>query len=304
MKKFICILSLLASSFISFAQEESEAPTGADRLCGEEFASYNLVGKTFREALEAAGTIHNNYQTQLLTMLQAASPDWKDTAALNELIFPESEDFFSELGFNYDPADCKLNLAIPFSSTFEYSQEGLSDAAIDIIDRLQELVSTYDENNDESFFSDLNGLLEEALVLENAGEVFAAGIPVSVAIHSYTFWKENGQTWFDIFTPEDELTVLLNETSQSSKSTMLTVDNNIQKNNLTTLHTNSVYKPKINLYKLGGADVKGAVSGAVSGFLFAGPAGAFAIGVLGSAGSSLGNLTNQIIDNYVSWWPF
>ena len=62
-------------------------------------------------------------------------------------------------------------------------------------------------------------------------------------------------------------------------------------------------KPKVSLVKVGGADVAGAVSGAVAGVAM-GPGGALAGGVLNSAVSSLGNLANQIISHYASWWPF
>lgn len=62
-------------------------------------------------------------------------------------------------------------------------------------------------------------------------------------------------------------------------------------------------KYEINLYKLGGADVLGAWAGAKGGVVL-GPGGALAGGILVSSTASLGNLTNQVIDCNVTWWPF
>jgi len=273
--KSLILFCLLISTSVLQAQSE--------RRCGNEFAAYGLEGTTFSEALDFAGRTHNNYQEYLLTELSLIRPNFNDTNRLKEIIHEKSEEFFNARGFNFNPDDFPLNLGVAANLDFGLPQENYSDAGLAIMEQLQELINSYNPENDEDFFNTLNQLKGNALLLENDTEVFLVGVPVSVAIHSYTYWKDNGQRWLDLFTEEEEM----------------------GGGGGPSFHAITSYYKKcnVNLYKLGGADVSGAVSGAVGGGI-AGPGGALAGGVLVSAATSLGNLTNQVISCYVSWWPF
>jgi hypothetical protein len=242
-----------------------------------EFAQYGLSGISFSSALDSIGKWHNDYQDYLLSAIVKTKKDLRDTISLKQFIEDRSQIFFSKKGiqansFSYFQSFRNNNANLSFDKT-KYSVE-----AGQILLKLVNLVNSYNEKDDGSFFNSLYQLKQEVLQLKNVNEVFAVGIPVSVAINSFSYWKLNSSFW------------------QSALA-----KNNIANNNKEVL---DVAPPcNISLAKLGGADVAGAISGAIGGSTL-GPGGALAGGVLTSSVTSLANLTNQVISCYVSWWPF
>jgi hypothetical protein len=281
MKKIFFVLSLLYS-IISFGQISS----GGDRICGSEFSRYGLEGKTIRQALDWAGQTHNDYQEDLLQKLSVAHPDFADTIALKSIVTTNSEAFFSAKGLNYNETVHSLNLNK--SVIIQIQQAAYSREALTLMNQFKGKMDAYDPNNDVEFFSTLKALKESALNLTDDKEAFEVGVPIAVAIHSLDYWKVNGQRWLDVFTSYDQGIAAGNKSSGQAG---------------TQRAAETGPGPKVNLVKLGGADVAGAVSGAIGGSVL-GPGGALAMGILSSATSSLGNLANQVISHFLSGWIF
>ncbi len=312
MKKVFLIVALL-SSILSYGQVSQ----GGQRICGDEFSAYGVAGMTLSQALDWAGQTHNEYQETLLQKFSVIKPNFTDTTALKEIIVEKSKTFFSAKGLDYNENVHILNLgkATPLEVQQNvYSREGFS-----IINKLKNQLISYDANNDADFFTTLQNLKEGALNLSDKNEAFTVGVPISIAIHSLTYWKANGQKWLNLFTAYDQVASVGNSFSTPASSVSINYwnandqkgpsrfvgnDQVINNSNIFLTQTSSLSKqPTVSLAKIGGADVVGAVSGAIGGSVL-GPGGSLAMGVLGSATSSLGNLCNQIISHYVSWWPF
>jgi hypothetical protein len=278
MKK-VLLAGMLLFSATAFAQNSD----GAQRRCGNDFAQYGLAGMTYKQVLDYAGQTHNDYQDYLLRELAARKMDFTDTVALKNVVLEKSVQFFAPKGIQFDPAIAPLGLAKPVNLTFPISPKSYSPAAYEIIMALQGLLRGYNANNEAAFFSQLAKLKADALNLPNDTEVFVAGLPVTVAMYSFTYWKANGQRWMDLFTPYNgtagKMPLASNEALREKTKCNVSIGN------------------------VGAADAVGGYTGATAGGI-GGPAGAVAGGVLGAATGSLGNLGNQIIKCYVSWWPF
>jgi hypothetical protein len=276
MKKLL-VFSMMLLSMAAVAQNND----GAQRRCGNEFAAYGLAGMTYVQALDYAGQTHNDYQDYILKELAARKADFTDTNVLKAVVFEKSALFFASKGLSFDPTTATLGLGKPVDFNFNISPKAYSPAAYNILKALEGLLKGYDATSDAAFFGQLAKLKQDALNLPNDTEVFVAGLPVTVAIYSFTYWKANGQYWVDVFTPYN-----------GTAGKMVPAQGDALK-----------AKCKVNLVNVGGSDVAGAVSGGVMGSLL-GPGGALAGGVLNSATTSLGNLANQVIKCYASWWPF
>lgn len=271
--------------------------------------SYISVCPTASDYLNFAGQLHNDYQEYILDYIVSLNVDLTDTNSLRQTIQSKTEDFFEPNGINVnDP------IAIRFANggnSYQFSTSGFSSAGASILNSLKTFIENYDPENDASFFTSLDSLQQLALSLSDPTEVYAVGIPVTVAIYSFDYWKDNADRWADIFYEQDSIRnhpISYNRFSKQILAGQL-LDNSHGPNAFNNyfdeklLLINSFKKCNINLWKLGGADVGGAVHGGVTGLAF-GPGGAFAGAVLESAVGSLGNLTNQVISCYVSWWPF
>lgn len=292
---FFCVSLVLGLS--TFAQDQR---TGADRICGEEFSQYGLGGKTFREALDQAGSIHNTFQTTIFEVFRGSTPNFStpDTNEIKEIVSATALNFFGELGFNYEADNYPTGLATSVNFDFQIP-ENYSEAAQNILVQFKELLNSYSEGGHDAFIASASELKESALLLDDVTEVFAVGVPLSIAINSFNFWKENAQNLFDSVVPE-ELTYIesvddINHDSFDVVQTSATVKNKV--------YYSVIGRVRVNLWQLGGADVTGAIVGAQGG-LVAGPGGSFAGAVLGGATASTYNAVNQIINHYVSWWPF
>lgn len=270
MKKILLIICALFS-LLSFGQ----SPQGGQRICGNQYSAYGLTGITLSAALDIAGQIHNEYQEYSLQKLSKLDIDFTDTVNLKRIISESSTPFFEPKGLIYDKNSHSLNLATYAPTVLSFSQNNYSTKGYDIMNQLQNKLNLYQANNDVyELLSELMVLKDSALLLNDESEVFSVGIPISIAISSFTYWQSNGQRWMDLFAKDDGLGV-----DGSHGPSAL-----------------NFKQPRVNLAHLGGADLSGAIGGAM--------AGGFAGAVLVSATSSLGNLANQVIGSYVSWWPW
>ncbi len=263
--------------------------------------------------LNNAGQIHNEYQEYLLDYIVSLNMNLTDTSTLKQIIQSKTEDFFQDKGINVNNP-----IQIQFangSNSYQFSTSGYSTEGTAILEDLKTLIINYDPENDESFFSSLNNLQQLSLDLTDPMEIYMIGIPVSITIYSFTYWKNNADRWADTFYEQDSLRNLLPDPIAFIEKSVIPDNTNSLIEGGGPNMSNYYYsdnklsketffkKCNINLWKLGGADVSGAVSGAWGGGIL-GPGGAFAGAVLVSATTSLGNLTNQVISCYVSWWPF
>lgn len=252
--------------------------SGASRICGAEFAKYGLQGKAYSEALDVAGSIHNDCQETVLKSMYASHIEFNDTLALKSAMYYTTNNFFKSKGMAYNPDKYPISFTTT-DATLTGQSNKLSREANSILTRLDQVVKNYEDGNDAAFFSSITALKKEALNLPDPTEVFVAGIPVVIADNSFSYWKSKGQQWLNVFTGA------------------------LVGNGASAISLTGKEKCKVKLAKLGGADVMGAISGAYSGAAL-GPGGAFAGAVLTSSTSSLANLTSQVLNCLFSWWPF
>ena len=70
-------------------------------------------------------------------------------------------------------------------------ENSFSRAGYTLMNQFQEQLKAYDVS-DAAFINNLNGLKQQALNLSDGKEAFSVGVPISIAIHSYTYWQTNG----------------------------------------------------------------------------------------------------------------
>lgn len=112
---------------------------GATRICGQEFAQFNLAGQTLTQVVEYVGTKHNAYQDYIYTSLRA------DTSILtngNIQVFLEQKTtvFFTMIGFTEanDPLPGSFDL---LDTNFVIS--GYSANATTILNQVKTIVNGY-----------------------------------------------------------------------------------------------------------------------------------------------------------------
>jgi hypothetical protein len=285
--------------------QQSQPPT----ISGTFSAS---VCPTASDYLNFAGQLHNDYQEYLLNYLTAGSGvDLTDTSTLKQIIQSKSVEFFQNHGITITSYPSYLNFANTGGNSYNYSTSGFSSSGASILNDLKSLIVNYDENNDAGFFSSLNSLQSQALSLSNPTEVYTVGIPVTIAIYSFNYWKNHADNWAQIFNEQDSLrhvesaSMNINDNFEFPKGSLGNYKNFQFASYFYEQQSQRKNKRvcKVSLWKLGGADVGGGVSGGIWGTSL-GPGGTFAGAVLGSSTSSLYNLSNQVISCYWSWWPF
>jgi hypothetical protein len=278
MKKIFLILSI-SISFVTFGQVGKDG----NRICDSKFSEYGIEGKTFTEALDFAGLVHNGYQEYFFNEFSVLMPDFRDTILIKKIVSEKSTIYFAQRGLNFDESLYSMGLGKPASVDISMDAS-FSPAGSSLIRELTSVLKNYSPTNAATVLSTLSSLRETALQLESEKEVFQVGIPITIAISSYQYWETNGQKWMDTFA--DNVTLSTGKGPSANDFMYLPKS-----------------KCKVNLWHIGGADAVGAYGGALGGAAL-GPGGAFAGGVLASSVSSLGNLTNQVINCFVSWWPF
>jgi len=246
----------------------ANAADAGERKCGSEFVAYGLEGVPFSVALDVAGKIHNEYQESLLTQLASDGVTFNSVDELRAIIEANSISFFKPKGMDFKDHPFGISFAVG-ANDITFSPQNYSPQGLDIMNRLRDMVISYKGDGDPKLFERLTALREEALGLPDDKEVFTVGVPVSVAIYSFSYWQLNADRW----------SATLTQRYGGSDSA----------------------QAKIGLGQLGAADIGGAITGGFDGVVL-GPGGAFAGAVLGSATASLGNLASQVMGHFFSWW--
>jgi hypothetical protein len=272
--------------FILFNACDKGIISKQERLIDDpQLVSMGYSNWTYGELLDSIGNWHNLYQEYLLSSIVKSKVNLIDTAKLKNIINTNSIDFFQTKGLKYSNAIDALDLGKPTILNFKETPNGFSIDAKEIVDDLQKVINNFDGYTPE-FKEKISQLENKVLMLKNNTELISVGVPVFIAKHSYAFWDKSGTYWFNALATKN----IIHDENNSINSISRQVELKAKSCN-------------VNLYKLGGADVSGAVGGAYAGAAL-GPGGALAGAVLVSSTASLGNLTNQVIDCYVSWWPF
>lgn len=244
------------------------------------------------DQLNQAGQLHNDYQEYVFSYLESQNVNFQDTTLMAHILQAKGQEFFNSNGIYETMPITYFAHYGPNSTDFPVS--GYSTAGTQILNQLKSIVFDSTANYNASFFSALNNLQQQASNLANPSEVYTVGLPVTIAIHSFTYWLNNADRWASTFYQD---AAAVSSSTTYSKNKKLN-----QTQNGSMLY--AARPCKIAMNKLGGADVVGAFAGAKSGLGFAGIHGALAGGVLGAAGASATDLGNQIISCYVPWWPF
>lgn len=219
--------------------------------------------------MDSAGAYHNEYQEYMFNLIVNSIISLSDTANLKTFILSKSQLFFQSKGIS--TSGLQINFAPSGDTVVTFQPGNYSVAGSSIMSQLQSLLNKYTPNNDPTFFTTLNSLKSQALTL-SGNEQLTVGIPICVAISSYSYWNTNLNRW----------------------------------DSLLAIHENNVIVSKatpggISMGSLGAADVTGAIAGAYGGIPL-GPGGPLAVGVLVSATSSLTNLASQVMHHFFSWW--
>jgi hypothetical protein len=242
-------------------QLEDPPPTGRSRICGSEFAQFNLQGKTFSAVVDSAGSWHNEFLTALLAKMEQQNVNlYTDT--IQSFLKNNTIAFFATKGIN--PASSSIPNIDLSDSTWPISN--YSTTAQSILSNLKALIDNYVESEHSSFISECNSLETQALNLPNDNEAIAVGMAVSGTIHSFNYWKDNLTFW------QNYLTYIPDDSTIANRQAPCNV----------------------NLRHVGGADGKGFVSGAVGG-IEGGPALMFASGTVVGGASSVYNILGQAL---------
>lgn len=253
------------SALLQHSQERTI--TGTTRRGGPEFERMGLSGKTYEEITDIIGAWHNEYLDIFYSkmkdaMIKPASPGFQDFLHLTTAgIFLTKGINASDLPLprSFDFMDPRVDMdRIPYSVDARY-----------ILKKLAYLVQTKCESGDETVNNDFLQLKKNALNLPDPKEALGVSIPVSVAIHSYLYWKTKIDTWS---------AYLGNEGRQTAA------------------------KRKFGVGQFVAADVAGGIQGGLYGGLGAGPAGVVAGALVGASASSLLNCFSQAAQWLISWW--
>jgi hypothetical protein len=264
-------LAFLLSASVLYAQDDP-----SQRTCGNEYASAGVAGLTYAEALDFAGQLHDEYQEEVLGKLLAEDVDLRDFERIEEIMEANTTDFFTTRGidisgqhYQFCFGSCRKTLGIVAGRQ--------SAEATAILSELEHLIRSYDGLDDESFFASLEQLRAEALQLPEEQDVFIAGMPVTIAIHSFRYWQANGERWLDAFT---------GEVADPAGARRIRTEQR---------------KCNVNLRSAGMSDAGGAYAGGTVGTL-GGPVGMFAGGLVGAGAASAANLLFQGFSCAFGWF--
>ncbi|HYI10698.1 MAG TPA: hypothetical protein VEK57_16675 [Thermoanaerobaculia bacterium] len=273
MRQIARILMITAFALVPFTSA-AIAQEGGERTCGNEYAAYGMEGLTYAEALEYAGQVHNEFQEEVLTELVAEGVDLRDIEGLPAILEAKSKAFFARRGIDDSHISYDFCM-VPGKSGVRYQPERYSPEAAAILGDLKTLVEGYEAGEDAAFFESLEVLKERALSLPDEKEVFATGVPVSIAIHSAYYWNANLERWVYALTGEQPAA----------------------RRGRFAVRAERTFSVKAVL----GADVGGAAVGAVVGLL-GGPAGVAGGALANGARASVGSAIIQGVRWLTNWW--
>jgi len=264
-------VAFMISASVLYAQEDP-----SQRTCGNEYASAGIEGLTYAEALDYAGRLHDEYQEELLGKLLEERVDLRDVEKIEEIMERNTGEFFTARRIDVSGHHYQFCFS-PCKKTLGIVAGRQSAEATAILTELERLILSYDGLDDEGFFASLEKLKAAALQLPDEKDVFTAGIPATIAIHSFRYWQANGERWLDAFTAQAEPAAVRRPRM---------------------IQTNK--KCKVNFLSAGISDAGGAYAVGSLG-VFAGPVGIFAGGLLGAGAGSAGNLIGQGIACAFGW---
>ncbi|HEX6095470.1 MAG TPA: hypothetical protein VF432_04020 [Thermoanaerobaculia bacterium] len=267
--RIIALVFLLSASAL-YAQDPSQ------RVCGNEYASAGVAGLTYAEALDYTGRLHDEYQEELLGKLLAEDVYLKDVERIEEIMERNTTEFFATRGIDISGHHYQFCFS-PCRKTLGIVPGRQSEEATAILTELERLILSYDGLDDARFLSALEELKAAALQLPEEQDVFMAGIPVTIAIHSFQYWQANADRWLEALTAEVE--------APAARRPRM-------------IQTNK--KCKVSLVSAGLSDAGGAYAVGSLG-VFAGPVGVVAGGLLGAGAGSAGNLIGQGIACAFGW---
>jgi hypothetical protein len=291
MKKCL-ILSVASVAIIAGSSCKHDAIVGRDTPTNN-YATFGLSNKSNSQVLDSMGQWHNDYQDSILTKITASHIVLTDTVSIKQLISSTSKSFFLSKGIMFNEDFNRFNIGsnqLPLASRVN----NFSSIALSILNDLDATIK-----NDDCQSSDFTGKLAvlkgRALLLTDQKEMITVGAAVSVAQHSFTYWNKNAARWLSLLRS--------NNFSRTNMSTA-TIDLGPAPTPIDSIDdANTGLACKVNLNKVGGADVGGAITGATSGSI-GGPAGAFAGGLVVAGVSSSYNIINQALTCKYSWWPW
>jgi hypothetical protein len=263
---------------------QAQTPSGGDRICGEHFNQTGLYGLSYREALEKTVAQFSAYQDYLFSRLAADPPDFGDIRLLTKRAQELSEHYFLEQGFEPNGQIHPFGIGESAQLQWQYVYPDLpEEEAREVLNRLQACLYRYRPEAHTRYLKELMELREQALLLKEEADVFAAGVPVSIALGACRYWHTQGDKWMLIFgrpslVLQEKISTVYRESLQTAPCRS------------STWHLQA-----------------SAASGAVKGILEAGEYGspeAWKQGLLQGCAASAGNFFNQVIHCGIDWWPY
>ncbi len=267
------------------------------------------------DRLTAIGTLHNSWMNSMLSYLVDNNVDLRDTSSLKTLIASQLNSFLTSNGLPTGSYPITILGSDTGTVNLTFNSGNYSTAGAAILSSLQSLVGSYDPNDDTGFLSSLESLQSDALALSDPNEVYTVGLPVTVAIYSYSFFKTSASGYADALNYQDsirQLTAYVPFNFAPPKTTA--AEFNLSGPNFSEeliFETASHVKPgdgamtyfkkpfQLNGAMVVGMDEVGALAGAYGGTA-GGPAGMVAGAILGSSAMSLRSMVMQAF----KWWLF
>lgn len=282
--------------------------TVSPSVVNSEGISYNTqCTESLIQRLNTLGQIHNDCQDYVLTYITDQNLDIEDTTNLKNVISSKTFEYLSSKGIVYSHDNTDISFGGRNTDTLKWDQSLHSSQGNTILNELKSLMLGYNEEDDQGFFAALDDLQEDAINLVDTLEAYRVGFSVTVAKYSFDYWKQNGQTWIDLFVTQDSLRNLIPApTARVETHDYLSIITEISRgpNVSYALGPNfSFYKKcPVKLVRIGVADVSGGIRGAWGGGIVAGPGGVMAGAILGAAVGSSAAVLDQALSCLFNWW--
>lgn len=261
------------------------------------------------DRLNAIGTLHNAWMGYFLQYLIDHNTDLRDTSSVKSLIASQLNTFLTNNGF---PTGSWPENVLGGADVFSYNSNDYSTAGAAILSSLQSLIDNYDPEDDDGFLSSLESLQSSALALSDPNEVYTVGLPVTIAMYSFTFGKNDAVDYVTTLGYQDSIRQLTAYVPmviprQNNTGADMGIDgfafsegaifNQQEEPQEFQKYLRAAFN--FNGKKAIASDAVGAVRGGIGG-IAGGPAGIVAGALVGAAASSLTNMIGQAF----SWLLF
>ena len=272
------------------------------------------------DRINTVGILHNTWMNDMLSYFIDNNTDLRDTSTTKTLIASQLNSFLTANGFPTSSISFNIIDQDTGFTNFSFNPSDYSTAGAAILSSLQSAISNLDPNNDASFISTLASLQSDALALSDPNEVYTIGIPVTISIYSYSFYKNyaidlmneiviqdslrqsvaytpylHGPVYTGVDVSSDLSEIYYSQQASFTPLSWQTPDRDRNKEYLGYYR-----KPfQLNPYMVVGMDEVGAMVGAYAG-MAGGPFGAIGGGFVGAAAGSLRSCVLQ----FAKWWLF